>query len=252
MEKAFIARLNKDKNLKIESYIRTMGGVEYLQVLRRGETMEGPCLRCHSTPAAAPADMVKVFGPERSFGRSEGDVVSAISIRVPLAVPLAAAQRMAVSLSVAVLGLIALLGLLFVYFSRILFTIPLNKMRRQTKIIASDAAHLGDQLPLDFPGEWNDLATDFNVMSAELKDMYDGLERRVQERTAELRQALADVKHLSGLLPICASCKKVRDDKGYWQQIESYISAHSDADFSHSICPDCMEKLYPELFKGNK
>ncbi len=252
LEAAFISRLNKDKDLSVESHVRTLDGVEYLQVLRRGETMEGPCLRCHSTPAAAPADMVKVFGPERSFGRSEGDVVSAISIRVPLAVPLAAAQRMAVSLSVAVLGLIALLGLLFVYFSRILFTIPLNKMRRQTKMIASDAAHLGDQLPLDFPGEWNDLATDFNVMSAELKDMYDGLERRVQERTAELRQALADVKHLSGLLPICASCKKVRDDKGYWQQIESYISAHSDADFSHSICPDCMEKLYPKLFKGNK
>ena len=60
----------------------------------------------------------------------------------------------------------------------------------------------------------------------------------------QLRDALADVKKLQGLLPICASCKKIRDDDGYWQQIESYISDHSDAEFSHGICPECMIKLY--------
>lgn len=62
----------------------------------------------------------------------------------------------------------------------------------------------------------------------------------------ELSRALARVKTLSGLLPICASCKKIRDDKGYWQQVETFIKARSEADFSHAICPDCMEKLYPE------
>lgn len=63
----------------------------------------------------------------------------------------------------------------------------------------------------------------------------------------ELSQALAKVKTLSGLLPICASCKKIRDDKGYWQQVETFIKARSEADFSHGICPDCIEKLYPEF-----
>jgi len=62
----------------------------------------------------------------------------------------------------------------------------------------------------------------------------------------ELTEALAHVKTLSGLLPICASCKKIRDDQGYWQQVETYISAHSDADFTHGICPDCVKRLYPE------
>lgn len=61
----------------------------------------------------------------------------------------------------------------------------------------------------------------------------------------QLEKALDDVKVLSGLLPICAYCKKIRDDKGYWQQIEEYISTHSDADFSHSICPDCIKKHFP-------
>jgi len=63
----------------------------------------------------------------------------------------------------------------------------------------------------------------------------------------ELQEALTMVKPLSGLLPICASCKKIRDDKGYWTQIESYIRDHSEAEFSHGICPDCMKKLYPEI-----
>ena len=66
----------------------------------------------------------------------------------------------------------------------------------------------------------------------------------------ELQEALMRVKQLSGLLPICASCKKIRDDKGYWNQIETYIHEHSEAEFSHSICPECVEKLYPELKKS--
>ncbi len=68
-------------------------------------------------------------------------------------------------------------------------------------------------------------------------------ERLISER----EKVLLEVKTLSGLLPICASCKKIRDDKGYWNQIESYIQSHTQAEFSHGICPDCMRKLYPEF-----
>jgi hypothetical protein len=63
----------------------------------------------------------------------------------------------------------------------------------------------------------------------------------------EYQGALAQVKQLSGLLPICSSCKKVRDDQGYWTRIEEYIIDHSEADFSHGLCPDCLKKLYPEF-----
>ena len=63
----------------------------------------------------------------------------------------------------------------------------------------------------------------------------------------ELQDANSKVKILAGLLPICASCKKIRDDKGYWNQLESYIGEHSEAEFSHGICPECAKKLYPEL-----
>jgi PAS domain S-box-containing protein len=63
----------------------------------------------------------------------------------------------------------------------------------------------------------------------------------------ELQSALAKVKILSGLLPICAECKKIRDDQGYWQQVESYIAHRSEARFTHSFCPDCIRKLYPDV-----
>jgi hypothetical protein len=62
----------------------------------------------------------------------------------------------------------------------------------------------------------------------------------------ELERALVDVKRLSGMLPICASCKKIRNDKGYWEAIEAYLGEHSEVEFSHGICPDCAERLYPD------
>jgi PAS domain S-box-containing protein len=66
----------------------------------------------------------------------------------------------------------------------------------------------------------------------------------------ELTDALAHVKTLSGLLPICASCKKIRDDRGYWQQVETYIAERSQANFTHGLCPECARRLYPEMVSG--
>jgi len=63
---------------------------------------------------------------------------------------------------------------------------------------------------------------------------------------SELQAALTQVKTLSGLLPICSGCKKIRDDQGYWNRIETFISKHSDAQFSHGICPDCTKKYFPD------
>ncbi len=65
----------------------------------------------------------------------------------------------------------------------------------------------------------------------------------------KLQDALDKIKVLRGIIPICASCKKIRDDEGYWNQIESYIREHSEAEFSHGIGPDCAKKLYPEFYK---
>lgn len=71
-------------------------------------------------------------------------------------------------------------------------------------------------------------------------------EKERERLITELQEALVRVHTLHGLLPICASCKKIRDDAGYWKQIEEYVSEHTDAEFTHGLCPDCMQRLYPE------
>jgi sigma-B regulation protein RsbU (phosphoserine phosphatase) len=74
-----------------------------------------------------------------------------------------------------------------------------------------------------------------------------GLQQKLAERVAELQTALSNVKQLRGLLPICSYCKRIRGDDQYWTQVEGYIARHSDAQFSHGICPACFEAVSAEL-----
>ncbi|UCB44786.1 MAG: hypothetical protein JSV25_11270 [Spirochaetota bacterium] len=83
----------------------------------------------------------------------------------------------------------------------------------------------------------------FGVIIGYLRD----LTLKYKGTSEKLSRAISEVRRLSGLLPICAHCKNIRNDEGYWQKVEDYLSDHSDAEFSHSLCPACMKKLYPEL-----
>lgn len=85
-----------------------------------------------------------------------------------------------------------------------------------------------------------------------LEQYHAQLEDLVEARTAQLQAALAKVTTLRGLLPICSNCKKIRNDSGYWQQIESFVSEHSLAEFTHGICPDCGKALYPDYWGRSK
>jgi len=77
------------------------------------------------------------------------------------------------------------------------------------------------------------------------------LNARLEARNEELEEALAQIKTLRGLLPICANCKRIRDDKGHWHPIEAYIRDRSEADFTHGFCPECMKKLYPDFARDD-
>lgn len=94
---------------------------------------------------------------------------------------------------------------------------------------------------------------EFNTLIAQLADKEQEqtcAHREREKLIGELQAALAKVKQLKGLLPICASCKKIRDDRGYWNQLEVYIRDHSEAVFTHGICDDCAKKLYPEFYQA--
>ena len=95
--------------------------------------------------------------------------------------------------------------------------------------------------------ELDQVVLSINGASKKLNDLYQSLEKKVKERTKNLQDALNEIKQLSGLLPLCSHCKKVRDDNGYWNQIDAYIEEHSEVDISHSICPECAKKYYPDM-----
>ena len=78
------------------------------------------------------------------------------------------------------------------------------------------------------------------------------VEKEQRELIERLEKALAEVKTLSGLIPICGWCKKVRNDTGYWQSVEQYVASHTDASFSHGMCPDCAAKFKEDIFKANR
>jgi sigma-B regulation protein RsbU (phosphoserine phosphatase) len=78
-----------------------------------------------------------------------------------------------------------------------------------------------------------------------------GLQRRLADRVAELETALANVRQLQGLLPICAYCKRIRDDKNYWNQVETYLGEHADVQFSHGICPSCLDRVMNDEVAGH-
>jgi hypothetical protein len=97
---------------------------------------------------------------------------------------------------------------------------------------------------------WNALIcyVAFALASVLMSSRTQALLEQERELTARLTRALEEVKELRGLLPICAACKKIRNDQGFWELLETYIAAHSKAEFTHSLCPECAHHLYPDIF----
>lgn len=267
-ERAFIERLNRDPQLNEYAALRKIDGDPYFVVLRRGEVMAQSCLRCHSTPEVAPSGLVERYGPVRSFHRDEGEVISAISVRIPLGEAYAGVNRVSLTLSALFASaLVIAVGALAVFGKRWIFD-PLHRIRTKAIKLSTQPEHLGERIDVSAGLELAVLTDAFNEMSLQLRRERDQLEARIEQRTealnrsninlrkeaderqrviTELEAAFKEIKTLRGILPICAYCKKIRDDQGYWKKIESYIQEHSEAAFSHGICQECARKHYPGL-----
>ncbi|WP_432822551.1 diguanylate cyclase domain-containing protein [Trichloromonas sp.] len=189
LERAFIEELNTDPNLKYRSMIRDLADEPYFVVMRRGEVLDQGCLRCHSTPENAPEGMLALYGSDRSFDRNVGEVISAISIRIPLAQAYADSNHFAFSLSVLLLSILVALFLLHLLLTRGLVFAPLARLRQKAALIAGDPGHLGDRIPLPKGRELAALTEAFNVMSGALRRQQDVLEETVAERTRQLQVA---------------------------------------------------------------
>jgi hypothetical protein len=252
-EKDFIRKINSDPELKYLSKVRKIDGRYFFVTLRRGEVMEESCLKCHSTPDKAPSDMVTKYGATRSFNRSVDEVISAISIRVPLSEAYANTSNLEKHLSFVFITVLAIIFAVHFIIYKVFVSIPITNLQNRTLDISRNDGLLGKELPLPSARELKSLTSAFNTMSKKLRYQMDHLEEMVAGRTVELtlsneklKNALDEIKTIRGIIPICMYCKGIRDDKGAWNQLENYIAEHSDAEFSHSICEKCMEKYYPD------
>jgi PAS domain S-box-containing protein len=187
-ERDFIEALNADPSLVDQSLVRTLNGKPYFVTIRRGEVLESSCLRCHSTPENAPSELIDLYGPERSFQRNVGEVISAISIRIPLSEAYAAVDQVTWQLSGVLL--VFLFGLFFIQaFVYIRFVLrPLGHMRDKARQIAAGDVPIGEQIVLPFGKELAEFASVFNAMSIALRQEKEQLEDRIQERTLSLAQ----------------------------------------------------------------
>jgi len=134
-----------------------------------------------------------------------------------------------------------------------------NDFLREIPVIFLTAFHESEEIVAGFEAGGQDYVTKpFNSRELlsrvktqlELKSSRDRLKLLLSEKEkliSELNESLANVKTLKALLPMCSYCKKIRDDKGYWNQVDEYITNHSDTKFSHGLCPDCLRKQYPDM-----
>ncbi len=205
----------------------------------------------HEHPVEDYDVIVPVFDPA-------GRHVASIRIGFPLDLIQRKSRIVLITASVIGVSLGALTIVLLLAMLSRLVTTPIRKLLFAVEEIRESGALSAHAVHIDTNDEIGSLATSFNHMMEELrattvsrdcaaKDISERkrAEEQREQLIRELREALGNVKELSGLLPICASCKKIRDDKGYWNQIEAYISKRSKAAFSHGLCPECVHKYFP-------
>jgi diguanylate cyclase (GGDEF)-like protein len=178
----------KDNSLAQFAGVRDIEGIPNFVLLRRGESMEQSCLRCHDTPERAPAGLVERYGAERSFYRRAGELVSAPSLRIPLKQAYAEADHLSARLSLLMLAaLVVLFTVQLLALSRYFFR-PLRRVRQQAQSLTTDPGLLGASIPLPEGRELRGLVESFNAMSSALAEDRQELEGRVTARTEELRQ----------------------------------------------------------------
>lgn len=193
----FLTELNQDPDLVVSSVIREIEGEKYFTVLRRGETMQEDCLVCHSDPETAPIGLVEMYGDQRSFQREVGDVVSAISIRVPLEKTYQEMSRLAWMISgfVAV-SLVLVFGVLNLVRVRAVMQ-PLQRISDKARLISSSSQHLGETIQPPVFREMRRITESFNAMSLALQEERDHLEERVKARTSELEETKERMEHMA-------------------------------------------------------
>lgn len=185
-EKDFIRRLNGDKGITSHSDIHPINGKPYLVVLRRGTVFEKECLGCHGDPERAPAGLIKAYGSKKGFHHKEGEVASALSVRIPLGVAYGGANRFSLGLSALLIFIFMLLFGAQLWVNKRILLRQIYALRDKALRIAADERNLDEVISVRFGREFQEMAEAFNAMSQALRKNRDHLEELIRERTIEL------------------------------------------------------------------
>ena len=189
-ERDFLERASRDSRLEEWSGIKKINGKSFYVVLRRGETMEEACLRCHSEPTKAPRGLVEHYGDKRSFGRKNGELVSVMSVRIPMeqAIALQAELQMWERLSIAVFIALTMTGLFFLGRSYVYR--PLRRLQDGVRLAQKDQGILGTPIETKGSREIQEVADAFSAMSGKVKEHIEQLDSEVAKKTNEIREEL--------------------------------------------------------------
>lgn len=246
-ERTFLEKLKVDKKLESELTVRQIGGKSYLDVLKKGEVMEQSCLRCHGNPKDAPKGLTDYYGSERSFNRRIGDVISTISLRIPLSEAYAAANIFSLKLSAILLAVLVCLFILQNWIYRRYLLNPLNSIREKALQIVFHEGHLGEQISQLFGRELNEFTAAFNEMSVKLRQNRDHLEELVDNRTEALRQ---EKEFSENLIETAQVIILVLDPEGKILRFNSYMEKISGYSLDEVIGKDWSETFLPERERG--
>lgn len=193
-EAEFLRALNTDPDLVEDERVRTVAGEPQYVLLRKAETITETCLRCHSTPDAAPAGLVAIYGGERSFGRQVGEVASAISVRIPLEAEFARADQLAAKVTLYIIATLVVVLLVMYGFVRQQALVPLARLRSFASGIGEGSVPLGARVQESGPEEFVELAGALNRMSGQLEDQVEEISNQsmnLEEANEQLHSALA-------------------------------------------------------------
>lgn len=251
-EASFLAEVNMDPSLQERSSVRIIDGDPYLVVMRPGEILVESCLQCHGDPQDAPGELVALYGAERSFNRQSelGSIVSALSVRVPLAAVYSQAKRVFLQVSAI---LVLLLGLLFciqIWLKKRLVFAPLTRLRDQALLISTHEEHLGDQMVEPFGEELGAVTRAFNTMSARLRQNRDHLEKRIRERTIELENSAKELRSerdlAESLIETAQTIVLVLDTQGKIERFNQYMEDISGYKLEEVKGKDWFSLFIPE------
>lgn len=197
LELTYLQKVKDNPELPPEDGILNLEGVRYYYLLEKGEIMVNSCLQCHDTPDVAPQGLINIYGNERSFNRKVGDVISIVSIRIPIEQTYIRAKQNTIIVSVIISIAFVLSFMVFLYFQNKWIIRPIKSLSRESILISKDNSLIGKKIKVTATKDISDFTESFNIMSEKLHNHQLSLEEKIQEKTRDLEDKVSEVSEMN-------------------------------------------------------